>query len=61
MFGILIVDQIIWHLLLEVEQCEKTLNTAITWIAFSKYILSQITNEPTKTTTTVEDYQVLYI
>ena len=44
-------------LLLEVEQCEKTLNTAITWIAFSKYILSQITNEPTKTTTTVEDYQ----
>jgi len=48
-------------LLLEVEQCEKTLNTAITWFAFSKYILSQIALESTNNNdnqTTLEDYQL---
>nr|YP_009029466.1 RNA polymerase b'-subunit [Lithodesmium undulatum]AGH28997.1 RNA polymerase b'-subunit [Lithodesmium undulatum]UYC30550.1 RNA polymerase b' subunit [Lithodesmium undulatum] len=49
-------------LLLEVEQCEKTLNTAITWFAFSKYILSHIAVESTyngNTKTTLEDYEIL--
>nr|YP_010537174.1 RNA polymerase b' subunit [Lithodesmioides polymorpha]UYC30961.1 RNA polymerase b' subunit [Lithodesmioides polymorpha] len=47
-------------LLLEVEQCEKTLNTAITWLAFSKYILSHITIEAEdnkEKKTTLENYQ----
>ncbi len=49
-------------LLLEVEQCEKTLNTAITWFAFSKYILSHIAVESAyngNTKTTLEDYEIL--
>nr|YP_010536900.1 RNA polymerase b' subunit [Helicotheca tamesis]UYC30687.1 RNA polymerase b' subunit [Helicotheca tamesis] len=48
-------------LLLEVEQCEKTLNTAITWFAFSKYILSQVTLESEnkkEEKTTLENYQM---
>jgi DNA-directed RNA polymerase subunit beta' len=48
-------------LLLEVEQCEKTLNTAITWFAFSKYILSKITLESEddkERKTTLENYQM---